>query len=226
MHHHDRRRHGGGTSDRRRPPGRPGGAVAPGDPPRERGGRRGGRLVSAVPAAERTLAPLGRRRVPVVARREYGAYVVLSVADPAGPAPDPGQFAMLAAVARWGGGADERPFLPRAFSVARHHETGRWTSCSRTSAPARSGSPSWTPATSSGCSARWGAASPRRARRGGRSWSAAAWGSRRSRSGRTGSARVRSCCSGSATRRTPRALRCSGTRGSRPTTGRAATTGW
>ncbi len=80
--------------------------------------------MSAAPAAERTLAPLGRRRVPVVARREYGAYVVLSAADPAGPAPDPGQFAMLAAVARWGGGADERPFLPRAFSVARHHTDG------------------------------------------------------------------------------------------------------
>ncbi len=80
--------------------------------------------MSAAPAAERTLAPLGRRRAPVLARREYGAYVVLSVADPAGPAPDPGQFAMLASVARWGGGADERPFLPRAFSVARHHEDG------------------------------------------------------------------------------------------------------
>jgi len=72
----------------------------------------------------RTLAPLGRRRVPVVARREYGAYVVLSIADPDGPAPDPGQFAMLAAATRWGGGADERPFLPRAFSVARRHDDG------------------------------------------------------------------------------------------------------
>jgi dihydroorotate dehydrogenase electron transfer subunit len=72
----------------------------------------------------RTLAPFGRRRLPVVARREYGAYVVISVADPGGPAPDPGQFAMLAAAERWGGGADERPFLPRAFSVARRHDDG------------------------------------------------------------------------------------------------------
>ena len=75
-------------------------------------------------AADRTLAPFGRRRLPVVARRELGAYVVLSVADADGPAPDPGQFAMLAAAERWGGGADGRPFLPRAFSVARRHGDG------------------------------------------------------------------------------------------------------
>jgi len=73
---------------------------------------------------DRTLAPLGRRRLPVVARREHGAYEVLSVADADGPAPDPGQFFMLAAAERWGGGADERPFLPRAFSVARRHDDG------------------------------------------------------------------------------------------------------
>ena len=72
----------------------------------------------------RVLAPLGRRRLRVAARREHGAYVVLSVADPDRPAPDPGQFAMLAAALRWGGGADERPFLPRAFSVARRHASG------------------------------------------------------------------------------------------------------
>ena len=45
--------------------------------------------------------------------------------DAEGPAPDPGQFYMLAASERWGGGADERPFLPRAFSVLRRHEDGR-----------------------------------------------------------------------------------------------------
>lgn len=50
---------------------------------------------------------------------ELGAYRVLRVGDPDGPAPDPGQFSMLAAVERWGGGEDERPYLPRAFSVAR-----------------------------------------------------------------------------------------------------------
>ena len=32
---------------------------------------------------------------------------------------------MLAAAERWGGGADERPFLPRAFSVLRRHDDGR-----------------------------------------------------------------------------------------------------
>jgi NAD(P)H-flavin reductase len=31
---------------------------------------------------------------------------------------------MLAAAERWGGGADERPFLPRAFSVLRRHDDG------------------------------------------------------------------------------------------------------
>jgi len=68
---------------------------------------------------DRTLAPLGRRAAPVVARERAGAYVVLAVADLDGPPPDPGQFYMLAAVQGWGGGADERPFLPRAFSVLR-----------------------------------------------------------------------------------------------------------
>jgi NAD(P)H-flavin reductase len=48
--------------------------------------------------------------------------VVLTVADPEGPAPDPGQFYMLTAAHRWGGGEDERPFLPRAFSVMRSRD--------------------------------------------------------------------------------------------------------
>jgi NAD(P)H-flavin reductase len=66
-----------------------------------------------------TIAPLGRRRAGVVEYRRVGAYDVLAVADDAGPPPDPGQFYMLAAAERWGGGEDERPFLPRAFSVLR-----------------------------------------------------------------------------------------------------------
>jgi NAD(P)H-flavin reductase len=74
--------------------------------------------------SDRTLAPLGRRLCPVVAHARHGAYDVVSVLDE-GPAPDPGQFYMLAASERWGGGADERPFLPRAFSVLRRHEDGR-----------------------------------------------------------------------------------------------------
>jgi dihydroorotate dehydrogenase electron transfer subunit len=74
--------------------------------------------------SDRTIAPLGRRLCPVVAHARHGAYDVLSVLDE-GPAPDPGQFYMLTASERWGGGADERPFLPRAFSVLRRHEDGR-----------------------------------------------------------------------------------------------------
>jgi dihydroorotate dehydrogenase electron transfer subunit len=73
----------------------------------------------AAEAERRTLAPFGRRALAVTERRELGAYVVLAVADPGGPAPRPGQFFMLAAAERWGGGDDERPFLPRAFSVLR-----------------------------------------------------------------------------------------------------------
>jgi dihydroorotate dehydrogenase electron transfer subunit len=71
----------------------------------------------------RTPAPLGRRLAEVTARERFGAYVVLSCDDD-GPDPDPGQFYMLAAAERWGGGEDERPFLPRAFSVMRRHEDG------------------------------------------------------------------------------------------------------
>ncbi len=51
--------------------------------------------------------------------RELGAYVVLAADDPDGPLPRAGQFYMLAAEERWGGGEEERPFLPRAFSVLR-----------------------------------------------------------------------------------------------------------
>jgi NAD(P)H-flavin reductase len=72
----------------------------------------------------RTLAPVGRRLAEVTGRERFGAYVVLSCDDPDGPAPDPGQFYMLTAAERWGGGDDERPFLPRAFSVMRHHADG------------------------------------------------------------------------------------------------------
>jgi NAD(P)H-flavin reductase len=68
----------------------------------------------------RPLAPFGRRLTSVVERRELGAYTVLTVADETQPAP--GQFYMLTAAERWGGGEDERPFLPRAFSVLRARE--------------------------------------------------------------------------------------------------------
>ncbi len=76
--------------------------------------------MSALPAAAR--APLGRRLLEITAVRALGPYRVITVADPGAPAPAPGQFAMLAAAERWGGGLDERPFLARAFSVARHED--------------------------------------------------------------------------------------------------------
>ena len=67
----------------------------------------------------RVLAPLGRRPCAVTANDAVGAYRVLRVADPDGPEPWPGQFYMLATVEGWGAGADERPYLPRAFSYLR-----------------------------------------------------------------------------------------------------------
>jgi dihydroorotate dehydrogenase electron transfer subunit len=68
----------------------------------------------------RTLAPPARRIATVVANEPLGAYRLISARDPDGPAaPRPGQFYMLAAAERWGGGQDERPYLPRAFSYAR-----------------------------------------------------------------------------------------------------------
>jgi dihydroorotate dehydrogenase electron transfer subunit len=78
----------------------------------------------AAPAREhpepRTLAPFGRRLARVTANDPVGAYRLITAADPDGPPdPQPGQFYMLAAAVRWGGGADERPHLPRAFSHAR-----------------------------------------------------------------------------------------------------------
>jgi dihydroorotate dehydrogenase electron transfer subunit len=67
----------------------------------------------------RVSAPFGRRRVPVTAREQHGSYTVLRCEDADGPRPQAGQFYMLSAATRWGGGDAERPFLPRAFSVLR-----------------------------------------------------------------------------------------------------------
>jgi dihydroorotate dehydrogenase electron transfer subunit len=66
----------------------------------------------------RTLAPPERRVAGVGRVERVGAYVLFTAVDRSGPAPRPGQFYMLATEARWGGGADERPYLPRAFSYA------------------------------------------------------------------------------------------------------------
>jgi dihydroorotate dehydrogenase electron transfer subunit len=64
-------------------------------------------------------APLERRLLTVLGVEELGAYRVLRVADVETPEPRPGQFAMITAAERWGGGQDERPYLARAFSIAR-----------------------------------------------------------------------------------------------------------
>jgi NAD(P)H-flavin reductase len=73
----------------------------------------------------RTQAPFGRRHCAVTSVEAVGAYAVVSVCDPDGPEnPRPGQFYMLSTVERWGGGAGERPYLPRAFSYARRRADG------------------------------------------------------------------------------------------------------
>jgi dihydroorotate dehydrogenase electron transfer subunit len=87
----------------------------------------------------RPLAPFGRRLLIVTANEPLGAYRVLKASDPDSSSargaegselderpPDPGQFAMLAAAERWGAGADDRPYLPRAFSYARWREGEAW----------------------------------------------------------------------------------------------------
>jgi NAD(P)H-flavin reductase len=65
-------------------------------------------------------APFGRRLCEVSANRASDGYRVFSLLDHEGPEPRPGQFYMLAAATHWAG-PGERPFLPRAISVA---ETG------------------------------------------------------------------------------------------------------
>jgi dihydroorotate dehydrogenase electron transfer subunit len=72
--------------------------------------------------AERVLAPFGRRRCDVIANEATGGYRLVTALDPTGPTPRAGQFYMLA-TERWGGGAGERPYLPRAFSVAQAEHT-------------------------------------------------------------------------------------------------------
>ena len=68
----------------------------------------------------RTLAPPERRVAAVSGVERPGAYHLVTAHDAAGPRdPLPGQFYMLAAEDCWGGGGDERPYLPRAFSYAR-----------------------------------------------------------------------------------------------------------
>jgi dihydroorotate dehydrogenase electron transfer subunit len=81
--------------------------------------------VSIQQAGEQTPAPFGRRLLQVTANEQVGAYRLLWALDPDAPAPQPGQFAMIAAAQGWGAGVDERPFLPRAFSIARRRDDGQ-----------------------------------------------------------------------------------------------------
>lgn len=75
------------------------------------------------PGTDRVLAPLGRRCTEVVAGEDSGGYRLLTAIDREGPLPRAGQFYMLACQRGWGGGG-ERPFLPRACSVAEATEDG------------------------------------------------------------------------------------------------------
>jgi dihydroorotate dehydrogenase electron transfer subunit len=78
---------------------------------------------AGVPTEPRTPAPPERRIARVSGVERLGAYDLVTAIDGAGPVPHPGQFYMLAAEERWGGGGDERPYLPRAFSYARARRT-------------------------------------------------------------------------------------------------------
>ncbi len=61
-------------------------------------------------------APFGRRLVPVTGIDDVGAYRVLHAADLDGPRRGRASSTCSPPRERWGGGADERPYLPRAFS--------------------------------------------------------------------------------------------------------------
>lgn len=69
-----------------------------------------------------SYAPFARRLLTVAGNEALGAYRLLRVADRDAPEPGAGQFAMLASADGWGGGSDERPYLPRALSVARRRD--------------------------------------------------------------------------------------------------------
>jgi len=62
-------------------------------------------------------APFGRRLCEVAENNASGGYRIFSLLDRDGPAPEAGQFYMLAAEHGWGENGG-RPFLPRAISVA------------------------------------------------------------------------------------------------------------
>jgi len=75
----------------------------------------------------RPQAPFGRRSIEVVGARWVGAYRVFDVVDPVAPVARAGQFHMLTADGDWGGGIDERPWLPRAISFLDCDLEGRFS---------------------------------------------------------------------------------------------------
>ena len=78
-----------------------------------------------------TLAPFGRRLLRVIKNERIGAYNMIWVSDPDRTAdPEGGQFYMLAAERDWGG-AEGRPYLPRAFSFARCNDSAQRNSMSK-----------------------------------------------------------------------------------------------
>ena len=82
------------------------------------GAAAGSRKQAASGASDgRVLAPFGRRGSVVIGNEATGGYRIVTARDAEGPMPAAGQFYMLTGGRRWGGGG-ERPFLPRAFSVA------------------------------------------------------------------------------------------------------------
>ena len=181
MHHHDGRRHGGGAGDRCGTPRRARGLslqeihAARANPATALG--------DSVLARERGRSRLRRAAAPITAR-ERTAPTSCCAADRRRPRPDPGQFYMLTAGERWGGGDGERPFLPRAFSVLR--APGRPPTSSQFMiedvGPGTNRLGECKPARSCCSSARSGSGSPPLGRSAVRCWSAAAWGSPRSRS--------------------------------------------
>jgi len=68
-------------------------------------------------AQGRPAAPFGRRLCEAIEAHDSGGYRVFSLLDREGPAPEPGQFYMLATAEHWEE-RNQRPFLPRALSVA------------------------------------------------------------------------------------------------------------
>lgn len=72
---------------------------------------------------DRPFAPWGRRLCPTIEARDSGGYRLFSLLDREGPAPEPGQFYMLATERHWEQHG-ERPFLPRALSVADSEPAG------------------------------------------------------------------------------------------------------